>query len=178
MEKWRCFFDVGDNSTLVKFMQSLLSLFELMPKHYSSIEVRPLHRYTIHYPCHMEHSEVFAVRGQARGWPHFYKGRKLLFQGLWAWLCNKVSRVGGSKAITPLRLAPVILPSHRFIVTFITYVMTQCCRRHVTVQISFLCLSKRACTETAAPCQTNSMMCPRAPIKLHNPRSQSNSTLW
>lgn len=46
----------------------------------------------------------------------------------------------------------------------------------------FLCLYIRACTnrETAAPCQTNSMMCPRAPIRLHNPAriTQSNGTQW
>lgn len=105
-----------------------------------------------HYPCCSEHSEVFNVRVNR--------------------CLHKVSRVGGKE---------VFILSHRSIVTLITYIVTYNtaaqCRCHVTVQISFLCLSKRACTETAALCQTNSMMCPRAPIKLHNPRSESNSTL-
>lgn len=49
------------------------------------------------------------------------------------------------------------------------------CRCQVTVQISSLCLhmGEHAQTEAAAPCQTNSMMCPLAPIKLHYPRSHS-----
>lgn len=34
---------------------------------------------------------------------------------------------------------------------------------------------EHAQTGTAAPCQTNSMMCPRAPIKLHNPLSHSQT---
>lgn len=49
------------------------------------------------------------------------------------------------------------------------------CRCHVTVQISSLSLyiGEHAQTEAAAPCQTHSMMCPRAPAKLHNPGSHS-----
>lgn len=118
---------------------------------------------------------LWEVQGKrlSQRWAHFYKCRKLLFQGLWAWLYCMPSRVGGRQAVTLLRLVTVILLAHRVIVTSVTYVITHYCRCHVTGQVSFLCLSKRACAETAAPCQTNSMMCPRALIKLHNPQSNT-----